>query len=164
MTLRFAWRAGSHCADCRVLRGRKSGRAEVAVDTHQLAATCTCIYIRTDPTHNPPNTFNYCDHIFATEGLLAKFSKIKTAQKFVVIRYSNLCLYAPNIYSASEGEGKIRACNCDARVLDGILTLCLHVYVSLIPRPNPIEVSGRLQLRGERKGRGKRVTSQGRKG
>ena len=41
----------------------------------------------TDPTHNPPNKFNYCDHIFATEGSLAKFAKIKTAQKFVVIRY-----------------------------------------------------------------------------
>ena len=45
------------------------------------------VYIRTDPTHNPLNKFNYCDHIFATEGLLAKFAKIKTAQKFVVIRY-----------------------------------------------------------------------------
>ena len=43
------------------------------------------VYISTDPTHNPPN---YCDHIFATEGLLAKFAKIKTAQKFVVIRYN----------------------------------------------------------------------------
>ena len=47
------------------------------------------VYIRTDPTHNPPNKFNYCDHIFATEGLLAKFAKIKTAQTFVVIRYYN---------------------------------------------------------------------------
>ena len=45
------------------------------------------VYIRTDPTHKPPNKFNYCDHIFATEGLLAKFAKIKTAQKCVVIRY-----------------------------------------------------------------------------
>ena len=81
LTLRFAWRAGSHCADCCVLRGRKSGRAEVAVDTHLFHnwRPRVRVYTLTDPTHNPPNKFNYCDHIFATEGLLAKFAKIKTA-------------------------------------------------------------------------------------
>ena len=43
------------------------------------------VYINTDPTHNLPN---YCDHIFATEGLLAKFAKIKTAQKLWVAELS----------------------------------------------------------------------------
>ena len=69
--------------DCCVLRRRKSGRAEVAVDSHNWRPRVR-VYTLTDPTHNPPNKFNYCDHIFATEGLLTKFAKIKTAQKFVV--------------------------------------------------------------------------------
>ena len=61
----------------------------MAVDTHLFhnRRPRVRVYTLTDPTHNPPNKFNYCDHIFATEGLLAKFAKIKTAQKFVVIRY-----------------------------------------------------------------------------
>ena len=88
LTLRFAWRAGSHCADCCVLRGRKSGRAEVAVDAHLFTTGGhVYVYIRQLTPPTTPNKFNYCDHIFTTEGLLAKFAKIKTAQKFVVIRY-----------------------------------------------------------------------------
>ena len=61
----------------------------MAVDTHLFHnwRPRVRVYTLTDPTHNRPNKFNYCDHIFATEGLLAKFAKIKTAQKFVVIRY-----------------------------------------------------------------------------
>ena len=62
----------------------------MAVDTHLFHnwRPRVRVYTLADPTHNPPNKFNYCDHIFATEGLLAKFAKIKTAQKFVVIRYT----------------------------------------------------------------------------
>ena len=60
------------------------------------------VYIRTDPTHNPPNKFNYCDHIFATEGLLAKFAKIKTAQKFVVIRYVYDCEFVFTTFMPQE--------------------------------------------------------------
>ena len=99
LTLRFAWRAGIHCADCCVLRGRKSGRAEVAVDTHLFhnRRPRVRVYTLADTTHNPPNKFNYCDHIFATEGLVAKFAKIKTAQKFVVIRYSKTIIMLPII-------------------------------------------------------------------
>ena len=61
----------------------------MAVDTHLFHnwRPRVRVYTLSDPTHNPPNKFNYCDHIFVTEGLLAKFAKIKTAQKFVVIRY-----------------------------------------------------------------------------
>ena len=60
----------------------------MAVDTHLFHnwRPRIRVYTLTDPTHNLPNKFNYCDHIFATEGLLAKFAKIKTAQKIVVIR------------------------------------------------------------------------------
>ena len=63
------------------------------------------VYIRTDPTHNPPNKFNYCDHIFATEGLLAKFAKIKTAQTFVVIRYV-VCTALPPVFPLNPWEGE----------------------------------------------------------